>query len=133
MTDFWKCKGCGNVIGGHFRDGIKDEKTGKSIYVVECPRCGHSAYKTDEDIEHSRKSAYKRWERPEEEIEGETSNAILRRDGFHDFANEYTETINPKRQKVHDLDDDIVRIRSKKIVKVKPKRKPKKVIKCKCK
>jgi len=68
MTDFWKCDGCGNVIGGHFRDEIEDEKTGESTYVVECPTCGRSSYKTDKNIEHDSKSAYKRWGKIEERL-----------------------------------------------------------------
>jgi hypothetical protein len=153
MTDYWECDGCGGLNSGNFRMGIKDHKTGKPVYVVECPTCGHSGYKTDEDIEHTYKNAKKRWVRPHEELERMTENQRLRQHGFHDIANKYTEIINPKREREYNkwLENDIIEdirdgspiwrekeideLRKKKSSKAKPKRKSiKKVVKkCKCK
>lgn len=132
MTEFWKCDGCGDVIGGHFRMGIKS-KSGKAIYVVDCPHCTHSGYKHDEDIEHGYKNAKKRWITPEEELEGLTENEVLRQHGFHDIANMHTETVNPKKERRYFPDEE--ELRRKKSSKVKSKRKivKKAVKKCKCK
>jgi len=134
MTDFWKCKGCGDIIGGNFRMGLKNEE-GKALYVVDCPTCTHSGYKTDDEIEHSYKAAKKRWITPEEELEGLTEDQRLRQHGFHEIANRHMETINPKEDIRYSNRQYSDELRKKKTTKTKIKRKPvKKVVKkCKCK